>query len=150
MAIYYSDNVAGKRPAAYPAEAGKVYVSDGTYEITSTQNADEAVVALCILPPGCIPLDFTVIVDDLDSGATPAIVFNGGGILESTPEVDQVMISSSTAAQAGGTARATLFPIVAPLTSEKLFGIQIKTAAATAAGGTIRGILTYRAAEYGV
>jgi len=145
-----SDNVAGKRPAVYPAEAGKVFVSDGTYEIAAGDNVDEAVVALCILPIGCIPLDFTVIVDDLDTGGTPAIVIDGGGIASTEDSVDQVMISASTVAQTGGAARATLFPIVAPLTAEKLFGIHITTGAATAAGGTIRGILTYRAAEYGV
>jgi len=144
-----SDNVAGKRPAVYPAEAGKVYVSDGTFEITAAQNVDEAVVALCTLPIGCIPLDFTVIVDDLDTG-TPAIVFDGGGINTAEDDIDQDYISGSTAAQAGGVARATLFPIVAPLTAEKLFGIHITTGAGTAAAGTIRGILTYRAAEYGV
>jgi len=144
-----SDNVAGKRPAVYPAEAGKVYVSDGTFEITAAQNVDEAVVALCTLPIGCIPLDFTVIVDDLDTG-TPAIVFDGGGINSAEDDIDQDYISGSTAAQAGGVARATLFPIVAPLTAEKLFGIHITTGAGTAAAGTIRGILTYRAAEYGV
>jgi hypothetical protein len=143
MAILKSDNVAGQRPAVYPVEQGKVYVSDGTYEITDTENVDEAVVALCILPPGGIPLDFTLIVDDLDSGS-PAIVFNGGGIDEAAtpPEVDEVMISGSTAAQAGGIARSTLFPMVAPVETEKLFGLHIKTAAGTAAGGTIRGILT--------
>jgi len=144
-----SDNVAGKRPAVYPAEAGKVYVSDGTFEITAAQNVDEAVVALCTLPIGCIRLDFTVIVDDLDTG-TPPIVFDGGGINTAEDDIDQDYISGSTAAQAGGVARATLFPIVAPLTAEKLFGIHITTGAGTAAAGTIRGILTYRAAEYGV
>jgi hypothetical protein len=63
-----SNNVNGSRPAVYPVEAGKVQVSDGTYVITTAQNVDEAVIALCILPPGCIPLDFTVISDDLDTG----------------------------------------------------------------------------------
>jgi len=150
MAMLESENIAGKRPAVYPAEAGKVFVSDGTYEIAAADNVDEAVVALCILPPGCIPLDFTVIVDDLDSGGTPAIVIDGGGIANTEDSVDQVMISGSNVGQAGGSARATLFPIVAPLTAEKLFGIHITTGPATAAAGTIRGILTYRAAEYGV
>lgn len=149
MAMIKSANCDGTRPAVYPAEAGKVQVSDGTLEITAAQNVDEAVFALCILPSGCIPLDFTVITDDLDTG-TPAIVIDGGGINTAEDAVDQIMISASTVAQAGGCARSTLFPIVAPLTAEKLFGVHITTAAATAAAGTIRGILTYRAAEYGV
>ena len=71
-------NVAGAQPAVYPDEAGKVLVSDGSYEITAALNVDEVVVALCSLPAGCVPIDFTLIVDDLDSGA--ALVFDGGGI----------------------------------------------------------------------
>ena len=74
-----SINVAGARPAVYPDEAGKVLVSDGTYEITAALNVDEQTIALCSLPAGCIPLDFTLIVDDLDSGSA-AIVVDGGGI----------------------------------------------------------------------
>jgi len=149
MSMLESANVAGQRPAVYPAEVGKVFVSDGSYEITAAQNVDEAVVALCILPIGCIPLDFTVIVDDLDTG-TPAIVFDAGGINDAGDDIDQDYISGSIVAQAGGVSRATLFPIVAPLTAEKLFGIHITTGPGTAAAGTIRGILTYRATEYGV
>ncbi len=143
-----STNVAGARPAVYPDEAGKVLVSDGTYEITAAENVDEAVVALCLLPAGCVPLDFTLVVDDLDSG-TPAIVVDGGGISAAGDSVDRVMISASTVAQGGGVARSTLFPMVAPVETETLFGIHITTGPGTAQAGTIRGILTYRAEEYG-
>ena len=100
-------NVAGARPAVYPDEAGKVLVSDGTYEITVAQNVDETVVALCSLPAGCIPLDFTLITDDLDTAGGPAIVVDGGGISATEDSVDQIMISGSAVAQAGGVARAT-------------------------------------------
>ena len=57
-----SVNVAGARPAVYPDEAGKVLVSDGTYEITAALNVDEQTIALCSLPAGCVPLDFTLVV----------------------------------------------------------------------------------------
>jgi hypothetical protein len=144
--MYESDNVAGKRPAVYPKEAGAVYVSDGTFEITAAQNVDEIVVALCILPPGCIPLDFTVIMDDLDSGTS--LVWNGGGINAAEDDVDQVMISASQVGRTAGLARATLFPIVTPAETETLFGVHF-TAQTGGQAGTIRGILTYRAAEYG-
>ena len=144
-----STNVAGARPAVYPDEAGKVLVSDGTYGITAAENVDEQTIALCSLPAGCIPLDFTLIVDDLDSHGTPAIVVDGGGISATEDSVDRIMIPASTVAQAGGVARSTLFPMVAPVETETLFGMHITTAAGTAAAGTIRGILTYRAAEYG-
>lgn len=143
-----SENVNGGRPAVSPAEAGLVHVSDGTLEITAAQNVDEAVFALCLLPAGCIPIDFTVISDDLDSGSA-AIVVQGGGIAADGGSVNKKMIVDSTVAQGGGVARATAFPIVAPETIDTLFGVHITTAAGTPAGGTLRGILTYRAEEYG-
>ena len=142
-----STNVAGARPSVYPDEVGKVLVSDGTYEITAALNVDEAVIALCLLPAGCIPLDFTLVLDKLDSGA--GIVIDGGGIASAEDSVDQVMISASTVGQAGGIARATLFPVVAPAEIETLFGVHITTAPSGAQAGTIRGILTYRSTEYG-
>lgn len=148
MAIYYSDNATKTRPAVYPDEAGKVLVSDGTYEITAAQNVDEVVVALCVLPAGCIPIDFTVAVDDLES--TTSLVWNGGGIKTTLDDVDQIYISASQVGRAAaGIARATLFPIVAPLADATFFGIHV-TDLTTGTAGTIRGILTYRATEYGV
>jgi hypothetical protein len=142
-----SINVAGARPAVYPDEAGKVLVSDGTYEITVAQNVDEAVIALCSLPAGCVPLDFTLVLDDLDSGA--GIVVDGGGIASTEDSVDQIMISASTVGQTGGVARSTLFPMIAPVETETLFGMHITTAPGGSQAGTIRGILTYRSTEYG-
>jgi hypothetical protein len=144
-----SANVAGARPAVYPDEAGKVLVSDGSYEITAALNVDEQTIALCILPARCVPLEFTVIVDDLDTGGSPAIVIDAGAIAAAEDSVDQIMVAASTIAQGGGAARSTLFPMVAPVDTETLFGVHITTAAATPAAGTIRGILTYRAEEYG-
>ena len=142
-----SINVAGARPAVYPDEAGKVLVSDGSYGITVAQNVDEAVIALCSLPAGCVPLDFIVVMDDLDSGA--GLVWDGGGINAAEDAVDQIMISASTVGQSAGLARATLFPMVAPVETETLFGVHITTVAGGAQAGTIRGILTYRSTEYG-
>jgi len=146
--MYESDNVTKARPATYPHEAGAVYVSDGTFEITAAQNVDEIVVALCVLPVGCVPLDFVVIVDALDSGAS--LVWNGGGINVAEDDVDQIMISGSQVGRTGapGVVRAALFPIVAPLAIETLFGIHV-TAQTGGIAGTMRAILTYRAEEYG-
>ena len=143
-----SVNVAGAQPAVYPCEAGEVYVSDGSYEITVAQNVDEQVIALCSLPPGCIPLDFIVVMDDLDSGTQ--LVWDGGGIASNEGSVDQVMISASTIGRSAGIARAALFPVVTPSETETLFGVHTTTAPQGAQAGTIRGILTYRATEYGV
>lgn len=143
-----SDNVTKARPAAYPHEAGVVYVSDGTLEVTAAQNVDEAVFALCVLPARCVPLDFVVVIDAIDSGTS--LVWNGGAIKATEDVVDGIMISGSQVGRtgAGGSVRSTLFPLVAPSDSERLFGIHL-TAQTGGIAGTIRGILTYRSEEYG-
>ena len=144
--MYKADNVLKARPAVYPDEAGKVLVSDGTIEMTTAQLVDEIVVALCILPARCVALDFTVIMDDIDSAAS--LVWNGGGINAAEDDVDEVFISASQVGRAAGIARSTLFPLVAPSDTEKFFGVHV-TALTTGQAGTIRGILTYRSEEYG-
>jgi hypothetical protein len=144
--MYESDNVTKQRPAVYPAEAGVVHVSDGSIEMTTAQMIDEIVIALCVLPARCVALDFTVIMDDLDSAAS--LVWNGGGINAAEDDVDEVFISASQVGRAAGIARSTLFPLVAPSDTEKLFGVHV-TALTTGQAGTVRGILTYRAEEYG-
>lgn len=144
-----SENVKAVHPAVYPHEAGVVYVSDGVFEITAAENVDEAVVALCILPARCVPLDFVVILDALDSGAS--LIWNGGAIVAATEDdIDEVMISGSQVGRTGapGTVRSALFPLVAPSDSERLFGVHF-TAQTGGIAGTLRGILTYRSEEYG-
>jgi hypothetical protein len=145
-----SENVKAVHPAVYPHEAGVVYVSDGVFEIAAVENVDESVIALCILPARCVPLDFVVIVDALDSDGT--LVWDGGAIKADELEIDAsgIMIAASQVGRTGapGTVRSVLFPIVAPSDSERLFGIHV-TALTTGIAGTIRGILTYRSEEYG-
>lgn len=145
-----SDNVTIARPAVYPDAAGKVLVSDGTYEITAALNVHDQIIALCILPIGCMPLDFTVVIDGIDTST--GLKWTGGGIIAAETSVDKIMIAETTVGRSStaGSARASLWPIEAPVTVETFFGIHLTDAPTTAAAGTIRGILTYRSAEYGV
>lgn len=103
-------NVDVYRPSVFPDEAGKVLVSDGTIEVTAAQIALNAVVGLCVLPAGCVPLDFILVEDDLDTGT--ALVQTVG---VKDPAADDLVastnfITSTTIGRAGGMARAATFP----------------------------------------
>jgi hypothetical protein len=75
----------------------------------------------------CVPLDFALIVGDLDTGAA---LTQSVGVLNSE-ETDLVansaMIVASTIGQGGGIARATVFPIVAPVDYPRVIAVKSVT-----------------------
>lgn len=122
-----SDAVKAFRPEVIPWEAGRVFVADGTIEAAEAQLAVGALAGLVILPVGCVPLDFVLTVDDLDTGTA---LTQSVGVLNST-EDDLVALTSmlveSTIGQGGGTAKATALPIVAPSTSPRVIAVKSVT-----------------------
>ncbi|MFZ4436807.1 MAG: hypothetical protein ACOYOS_00105 [Syntrophales bacterium] len=120
-----SEAVAGSRPAVYPAEAGKVIVADGRLEVTADQIAHDNLIGLVALPAGCIPLDFTLIVDDLDTGTALTLscgLVNAG---ETDLETDMDMITDANLGQAGGSLRATALPVVIPTQAERIVAVKV-------------------------
>jgi len=136
----YTESLAvqGSRPVVSPAAAGEAIVADGTLEVIAAQLALNALVGLVILPAYCVPLDFTLIADDLDTGTNLTLSV---GVLNST-EDDLVastnMLTDSTVGQAGGSARATALPL-ADDTADRVIAAKVTTGgvAVVAATGTI-------------
>ena len=124
-----SDAVVGHRPPVFPAEAGKVIVADASIEVTATQIAADALVGLVTLPAGCVPLDFILIEDDLDTGTA---LVQDVGVLNST-EDDLValtnMLTGSTIGRAGGYARAEALPdaLVVPNAADRVIALKTTT-----------------------
>jgi hypothetical protein len=136
-----SDAVAGSRPAVVPAEAGKVIVADASVEVTAAQIALSALVGLVVLPAGTVPLDFVLIVDDLDTGT--ALVQDVGVLnaLETDLVASTNVLTGSTIGQAGGYARATALPdaLVAPNAADRVIAVKTTTGGilAVKATGTV-------------
>lgn len=166
MALAYSSDQVINRfqaPPASPHSAGEVYVADFEVELDD-QVAQNDLAGLVALPPDCIPVDICMVVPDLDSGGTPAIVFDVGILNAAKTDLvpSSLLIDGSTAGQAGGVARMDDYECayepatwLAESTSpekheEKIVAMKVMTAAATAAAGTIRGHVLYRAAFNGV
>lgn len=126
------------RPAVYPAEAGKVMVSDGTAEVTADQIAVDALVGVSILPAGCVPIDFTLIEDDLDTGTA---LVQAVGVLNSTEDglvASTNLLTGSTIGRAGGSARATAMPdaLITPSDSDRIIAVKTTTGGVLAVQAT--------------
>lgn len=122
-------NVEAYRPEVDPPWAGKVVASDGSITVTAAQIALNALVGLCILPRGCVPIDFILIESDLDTGTA---LTQTVGVLNST-EDDLVastnFLTASTVGQAGGVSRMTNIPdaLKAPSTSDRVIAVKSAT-----------------------
>jgi hypothetical protein len=154
MPNIYTANMAGeKAPGKSPHSAGEVYVSDGYIDLVTELEADD-LIQLCILPPKCIPLGFSIECEDLDSVAdltlTAALMLRAGTDILTNYN----FFVDSAVAQAGGLQGkewiAASFDNLRTIysdTVEALVALKVTTAPATWAAGAVRGALTYRSVE---
>ena len=124
-----SEAVSGSRPAVYPAAAGELLVADASIEATEAQLALNALLGLVILPAGCVPVDFTLIEDDLDTSTN---LVQAVGVLNSTEDdlvANTNFLTGSTIGRAGGFARATAIPdaLKAPSASDRVIAVKTTT-----------------------
>lgn len=115
------------------------------------------VIEMAILPAGYVPVDLSLAVDDMDTGATLAMdvgVLSGvAGLADNARTCGNEAIAASTVGQAGGLVRQMKpdFSFVAPTTADRGIGIKIGTAAAgLIVGAKVRLVLWMRPALNGV
>ena len=127
------------------AQAGEVKGLTGVITLTALALGD--LLEMVPLPAGHVPVDCIVDSDDLDSNATPALVFSAGLITGDTPTVDE-MIASTDIGQTGGIARmdAKGGTRIAPADTDRVFGLKCTAAPATFQAGSVAFTLLYRAA----
>lgn len=108
---------------------------------------------LCVLPAGCVPVDFQLFVPDLDTGTTVTFslgFLNSGKTDLSTAasEGGAVLASAQTTAQTGGQLRNTAEALfkVTPVAYDRYFAIKYTGTFAGWQTGTIRAALLYRPA----
>lgn len=153
-----SKNTASRVPALTPNASGDIMAATGEF-IVPTGLAITDVIEFGILPGGCLPVDFTLITDDMDSNGMPTVIMNGG-LLSGTPgDVNNARtcgadyLSASNVGQAGGLARANVATgfLATPSVSDRGFGVVLTTGAATlVVGAKMRATLYFQAAPYGI
>ena len=141
-------------PPASIHSAGEVHVSEGKYDLAAAL-VDDNVVKLCRVPPGCIPIDCRLEMDDLDDGAAlvgSLMLMEEGG---AAPLTNSELIKDSTLGQAGGVARMDALDTNRRAVLEKAVDknrfvvFHVTTPPGTGAtSGRIKASVLYRAAEY--
>ena len=150
----YTANMAGeKAPAKSPHSAGEVYVSDGYIDLTTAIVLND-LIELCKLPPNCIPLDFVLESEDLDTGATLTLT---AGILNAAGDdlaANHNFFVDADVGQAGGIKAkewiAASFDNLRQVISAslvKIVALKVTTAPTGGGVGAVRGRLTYRCVE---
>ena len=150
MALFKSKQVTAGRPAATPLDASSPVTVVGEVLTATGMTADD-VIEMVAFPAGTVPVDVTVVCEDLDSGGSPAITLDVGVLSGSYADTGArtcgaEFLSASTIGQAGGMARAAVPAgfLLGYSASDRSLGIKIGTAAATlATGKKIRLIATF-------
>ncbi len=152
MTIHQSDYAKGIKQAPYPSQSGVVTAHRFAMPAPVGLALDD-ILEIAVLPPGYRVLDVILDTDDLDTGGSPALVFDVGfmsgevGSLGARTCGDE-FLDGVTTGQAGGVVRPTLTKAFRTGVSNvaRSIGIKAATAGATPAAGTI-GLTVYYAAD---
>lgn len=120
--------------------------------------ANGDVIEFCFLPEDCLPVDWSLDVDDLDSNGSPTIAFgvgllNAGKTAVSTAGADggAAWAAAQTTAQAGGVLRPSTVATwrCSPLTTRRSVGLVLTAGPATFQAGKVGFTFCYRQAYQG-
>lgn len=158
MALLQTLYAVGTIPMPIP-KGPEVVSARLVYDSTILANfAINDVIELGFLPADCVPVDWIIDNDDMDSSGSPAVVIdfgilNAGKTAVSTATADggAKWLTGSTQLQAAGVLRATTVPTwrTLPSSSARSIGIVVTTASATFAEGKVAVTFKYRAARQG-
>ncbi len=126
--------------------AGDTVVQDFFFDITAAQLVLNDIIDIGPLPAYHTVSDAMLIVDDLDTGGSPAVALDVGimsgtvGDTVSARTVGAELFSADTTARTGGMTRMSLKTgvLIKPTEADRSIGVKIQAAAATAAAGRIR------------
>ena len=158
MAAIKSQRVSGVNPQPTPI-SNEVITLRERITLTAAQLLLNNVVEVAFLPANCVPVGYKIRTDTLDSNASKTITFDLGivnaaenAISTAVNDGNAKWVTGSTLAQAGGflldTATAagwkTIGDVVA-MSNNRIFGLAITAAPATAVGGVVEVEFSYKA-----
>lgn len=149
--VFQSRQIKMNRAAVTASGANDVIPLVATFTLTAALTINN-IIEMLELPPGYVPVDVKVVVDDLDAGA--AAVFKAGvltGTVGDTVFANRTcgaeFMTGKTTMQAGGIVAADVAAgyQLAPTTTRRSLGLQITTAPGTSAtAGTVKMIVLAR------
>ena len=155
MATFKSDVVTNvdTKPVVFPRETGVAITQKAVVALPNT-HAVADIIQLNILPAGCGVVDFKVPCDILDSNGSPTFrytvgVMNAAGT-DLVANTELVLTAPAAAIGVQQINHTNGLKNIGVSTSDRVIAAKVTTVAATKAAGSMFGILTYKAAEYGV
>ena len=144
--IRQSEFIKRTLPTRTISGAGNVFVNDYYYDLPAAQNVTGDIIDIGVLPAWHTVSDVVMIVDDIDTGGSPAVALDVGimsgdpGSTDTSRTCGAEIFSGATTGQAGGVARPTLAAAfkIKPTEADRSIGVKIATQSATAAAGRIR------------
>lgn len=155
MAILVAAQAEPQNPVGSIHSAVEVHVSEGKYDLAAALAADD-IVKLTKIPPGCIPIDCRLELDELDTGAD-AIVVSLALMEPGASDIltNSELIKTSTLGQAGGVARmdqldtARRAVLEVSVENERYVALKVTTGPGTGAtSGRIKASVLFRGKEY--
>lgn len=148
MAALYSNAITRNKPAPTAGSNTTITVRE-EYDILAALVINDTI-DLVKIPVGYVPVDVTLDTDDLDTGATAAVVLSAGlRKADGTTDAPACFIVGSTVGQAGGVARAAVkegFRLAAATVVRNVY-VTVTTAPATSVtSGKIGVTVSYRPA----
>ena len=151
---YESDAIGKRVMAASPHSAGEVHISTGRVALDVSVAASD-MIGICLLPKGCIPIDFTMKSEVLDSHASPIVAISVGisKAARSDLAASTTIIATSAVPSTGGIDKPDATDLVLQglraKNVDRIIAGKVTTAGTTKAAGELMGELFYRAAESG-
>jgi hypothetical protein len=154
MALLLAEQAAMTNPTPGIHSAGEVHVAEGKYDLAAAL-VDEDIVVLTRIPPGCIPIDARLEMDDLDTGTAlvgDLALMELGAV---AALADSELILDSSLGQAAGVERmdnldaARRAVLEVSVDRERYLVYHVTTAPGTGAtSGRIKGSILFRGKEY--
>lgn len=151
---YESEAISKRIMAASPHSAGEVHISTGRVALDASLAASD-MIGICLLPKGCIPVDFTMKSGDLDTHASPTITVSIGisKAAKSDLAASTTIIADSAVPKTGGIDKPDATDVVLQglraKNVDRIIAGKVTAAGTTKAAGELMGELFYRAAESG-
>ncbi len=133
MATTTSSQVASGIPLPHSPAANVLMVAHVSHAIATTELDAADVIQMVKVPKGAVVVDVLLVSTDVDTDASPAVVFDVGDGGDA-----DYFIDGSTIGQAGGAVRSNISTAKPrTYTVDDTIDVTVATAAATAAAGTL-------------
>jgi hypothetical protein len=143
-----NDYLTGRRALVTPTDS-QIQVMNFELDLTTADLTLNNTGAIGILPARCVPVNLIIAADDMDSNASPTLLFRVGLLNADSTDLSTVWATSMSQGQSAiaSTQLTIAFLRQAPDERNRTIGLRVQAAPATAVAGKYNLFLHYTAAR---